>query len=73
MGTTCKYALLVEDFYLVKLRLQFMLSFWDNNQEDVIETIFYAYRYINDAFDIDNSYFAKNGETNIHMILLKVS
>ena len=50
-----------------------MLSFWDNNQEDVIETIIYAYRYLNDAFDIDNSYFEKNGKTNIHMILLNLS
>ena len=55
MGTNC--APLVADLFLFCNERDFMLSLSDNNQTDIIEAFNSTSRYLDDLFNIDNSYF----------------
>ena len=55
MGTN--RAPLVADFFLFRYEINFMISFSDDNQADVIEAFKLTSRYLDDLLDIDNPCF----------------
>ena len=55
MGTNC--APLVADLFLFCYDRDFMLSFPDNIQADVVEAFNSTSRYLDDLLNIDNPYF----------------
>ena len=55
MGTSC--APLAADLFLFYYERDFMLSFSDANQSEVIEAFSSTSRYQNDLFNIDNNFF----------------
>ena len=55
MGTNC--APLVADLCLFCYEREFMLSFLEDNQSDVIEAFNSTSRYLDDLLNIDNNFF----------------
>ena len=55
MGTNC--AFLVADLFLFCYERNFMLSFSENNQSDVIEAFNSTSRYLDNLLNIDNDFF----------------
>ena len=55
MGTIC--APLVADLFLLCYERDFMLSFSEDNQSDVIEAFNSTFRYLDDLLNIDNNFF----------------
>ena len=55
MGTYC--APLVADLFLFCYERDFMLSFSEDNQSDVIEAFNSTSRYLDDLLNIDNNFF----------------
>ena len=55
MGTNC--ASLVADLLLFCYKRDFMLSFSDNNQADVVEAFNPTSIYLDDLLNVDNTYF----------------
>ena len=56
MGTNC--APLVAGLFLFCYERDFMLSFSDNNQADIVEAVKSTSRYLDNWLKIDNLYFA---------------
>ena len=55
MGTNCAH--LVADLFLFCYETDFMLSFSDDNQSEVIEAFNSTSRYLDDLLNIDNTVF----------------
>ena len=55
MGTNC--APLVAYLYLYCYKRDFFLSLSDNNQADNVKSFYSTSRYLDELFNIDNSYF----------------
>ena len=55
MGTNC--APLFADLFLICYERDLMLSLSDNNQTDIIETLNFTSRYLDDLLNIDTPYF----------------
>ena len=55
MGTTC--ALLVADLFMFCYERDFMMSFSDDKQADIVDAFNTTYRYLDGILNIDNVYF----------------
>ena len=57
MGTKCAH--LVADLFSFFYEREFMFTFSDNNQADVIEAFHHTPRYLDDLLNINNPFFNK--------------